>query len=147
MSRANLIAQYNLSNRQLDIIGKRLMQWNPNNWWLMTIKEPPKSKALESSNQTKIWHIPIQHHPHSIHKVLNKRWRILRDWIQWSYHLSTLCGYIEPKKSCLAWFIMYIAIWTQMKARHIGKGDGKCARCGQEEGNIHILLQCKAIFP
>ena len=52
---------------------------------------------------------------------------------------------MEPKKACLTWLIMYRAIWTQKKAFQFGIGNGKCARCGLEEDDIHIFLQCNSI--
>ena len=33
----------------------------------------------------------------------------------------------------------------QKKAKQLGIGDGKCARCGLEEDDIHIFLQCNSI--
>ena len=70
---------------------------------------------------------------------------------QRAVELPSLCSmgskYVEPKKACLAWLIMYRAIWTQKKAKQLGIGDGKCARCGLKEEDIHIFLQCKSIAP
>ncbi|MCO5572277.1 hypothetical protein L7F22_026030 [Adiantum nelumboides] len=148
-SRANLIAEFNLSNRQLDVIGRRIMRWDPGEWWLMSLKTSPKIAALQWKKQTVLWPIPPHHSIRSIHKDLNKRWSLLRDRKQWKYLFFELWGkYVEPKKACLTWLVMYRAIWTQKKAKHLlGKGDGKCGRCGLEEDDIHIFLQCKAIAP
>ncbi|MCO5581007.1 hypothetical protein L7F22_034883 [Adiantum nelumboides] len=148
-SRANLIAEFNLSNSQLDVIGRRIMRWDPGEWWLMSLKTSPKIAALQWKKQTVLWPIPPHHSNRSIHKDLNKRWSLLRDRKQWKYLFSELWGkYVEPKKACLTWLVMYRAIWTQKKAKHLlGKGDGKCGRCGLEEDDIHIFLQCKAIAP
>ena len=141
MSRAKLIASFNLSDRQLDVIGRRLMQWDPQDWWYMRIKDLPQPKALQWTNQRELWPLPPLVHSRNIHIVLNKRWGIL--WVrrQWSFHLSALWSKsVEPKKACLAWLVMYRAIWTQKKAMQYGIGDGKCARCGLEEDDIHIFL-------
>ena len=46
MSRANLIASFNMTDQQLDVIGRRLMQWDPRDWWNLRIKDPPQPKAL-----------------------------------------------------------------------------------------------------
>ena len=52
--------------------------------------------------------------------------------IQWGLHLTTFYGdFVKPKKACLTWLIMFRALWTQKKALQIGKGDGKCAKCGR----------------
>ena len=44
---ADLIALYNLTDQQLDVIGRRLMQWNPDEWWTMSVNDSPKMEALE----------------------------------------------------------------------------------------------------
>ena len=47
---------------------------------------------------------------------------------------------VKPKKSFLAWLIMFRALWTQKKALQIGKGDEKWAKFGEEEDDIHKFL-------
>lgn len=42
LSRADLIARYNLIDPQLDIVGRRLMLWHREDWWLMTVEDPHK---------------------------------------------------------------------------------------------------------
>ena len=74
MSRANVIASFNLSDWQLDVIGRRLMQWDPRDWWNLRIKDPPQLKAImQRTNQRKIWPIPPLYQTHNLHLVLNKR--------------------------------------------------------------------------
>ena len=73
MSRANLIASYNLSDRQLDVIGRRLMHWDPGEWWNLRIKDPLQLKALQWTNQGELWPLPSLVHSCNIHIVLNKR--------------------------------------------------------------------------
>ena len=79
MSRANLIASFNLSDRHLDVIGRGLMQWDLGDWWNMRIKDPPQLKALQWTNQRELWPIPPLYQTQSLHLILNKRWRILWD--------------------------------------------------------------------
>ena len=122
------------------------MEWDPRDWWRMQIKDPPLPKAFQWTNQRELWPIPPVFQTHNLHLILNKRWRILWDRRQWNFHLYALWSkYVEPKKACLAWLIMYRAIWTQKKALQFGIGNGKCARCGLEEDDIHIFLQCNSI--
>lgn len=42
---------------------------------------------------------------------------------------------------------MYKAIWTQKKALILGKGNGTCARCHNEEDDAHIFFLCPNIEP
>ena len=116
LSRADLITRHNLSDTQLDIIGKMLMLWNQEVWWLMTIEDPPKLKAFQWKNQRNIWPIPPMWIAPPIHCILNQRWNIPKDRRQWYLLFKSLQGVcLKPKKACLAWFILYRAIWTQKK--------------------------------
>ena len=45
--RANLIPNFNFLDRQLDVIFRRLMNWDPRDWWLMSIKALPKLDAFQ----------------------------------------------------------------------------------------------------
>ena len=100
-SRANLMAIFNLSDQQLDVIGRRLMQWDPGDWWQMSIKASPKLEALQCKNQTEMWPIPHRHPLRPIHKALNKRWRLLWDKKKWSYEF--------PHYGALMWNLRKLA--------------------------------------
>ena len=52
-SREDLIALHKLTNQQLDIIGRRLMLWNPTKWWTMSVNDSPKLEALTSQIKEK----------------------------------------------------------------------------------------------
>ena len=74
MSRANLIASYNLFDWQLEVIGKRLMQWDPGDWWHLRIKDPHLlPKVFQWSNQRELWPIPPVLQTHRLRLILNRR--------------------------------------------------------------------------
>ena len=89
-ARGDLIALYILIDQQLDVIERRLMLWNPIEWWMMFINDSPKLGVLYQSNQREIWPIPPQLNLSSVQKVLNHRWSLLLDRNQWGFHLVAL---------------------------------------------------------
>ena len=102
-SRADLIAEYNLPNSQLDLIGQRLLQWNRSDLWLTSITSIPNVNAFVWEDQKPIWPIPKLKEFLAIHCVLNDRWQILRDRYQWYSVLQSLWNsFIKPKKAFLA---------------------------------------------
>lgn len=99
LSRADLIAMYSLSNSQLDIIGRRLMLWHREDWWLMTLEDPHKMKAFQWTNQRNIQPIFPRWIAPPIHRTLDPRWNILKDRSQWYFLFNSLWGiHVEPKK-------------------------------------------------
>ena len=72
--------------------------------------------------------------------------RVAKNRFQWYSVLNALWeNTVEPKKSSLTWLFIYRAIWTQKRSLRISKGDGKCARCKEEEDDLHIFFLCPKI--
>ena len=145
---ATLISQYDLFNRQLNLTGQRIDQWERGDLWLMTITQKPQIDAFVWKGSNALWPIPKGMYIIAMQGVLNCRWKTLKDRYQWTIVLHRLRSKnIEPKKSCLVWLIAYRAIWTNKKALKVNKGNGLCMRCKKEEDDIHIFFQCERIVP
>ena len=98
-NRADLIAEYNLPNSQLDLIGERLRQWNRSELWVTTISSPPNVKAFTWDDQKPIWPIPKALEYPTIHCVLNEKWHTLKDRYQWISVLQSLWNpFIETER-------------------------------------------------
>ena len=89
-SRATLIAKYNLSNHQLNLIGQRIDQWGRGDMWLMTITQKPLIDAFVCKDSNSIWPIPKSMNTIAIHGVLNHRWKILKERYQWTSMLQRM---------------------------------------------------------
>ena len=147
-SRATLIADFNVSNQQINLLGRRVDLWNRGDLWLMAISQKPQLEAFVWKDSSALWPIPKGWDSTAVHTVLNSRWKTLKDRFQWNSILQSLWSkYIEPKKSCLAWLIAFRAIWTNKKALKFHKGNGLCQSCNKVEDDIHIFFQCECVVP
>lgn len=74
-------------------------------------------KAFDWSQQQSLWPIP-KYKDTPLIQCTNDRWMVLKDKKQWYSQFGAMRkSKVKPQKACLAWLILYSAIWTQKKAQ------------------------------
>lgn len=81
--------------------------------------------------------------------VLNAKWKLSWGIKQWIFRCKSNWAFNpSARQASLNWLILHKAVWTALRAKQMGKGNGlRSRRSSEEEDVIHLFFRCKFNHP